>query len=313
MVKISFYDPDEQKPAKRRDKSGFTMDWVSELGWKRDPFERDAPLADFEDERQEINLFFIKKRRFGTVVGGTGMGKSTLLRWLRDELGQYKELDVHLISADQTPTDESFRKALAEPFRGVFSRGKGIERDALADLLAKKARGRYVLLVDGGERLTEEHLATIATLLSLDSSILLSADRPIAGPAEDELALTIEKRDPEQYQKILSERIARAGGTGMRPFTKGVVETMAEDTDTTQEFLELARETAINIALKRVTLDEDVAPEDLAAAEEERVEKRKRGKGAAKAKSPETSESGAQKSEKKRKYDELIESLTEGM
>ncbi len=301
-IRISFYDPDKKR--RKHKNSGFTMDWISELGWKKDPF-ANAPLADFEDERQEVNLFFIKKRRFGVIQAAHGMGKTTFLKWLAKELEDYDNIDPHYISLADNPSDEGFRSMLADAYRGVFGRGKHISTTELTELVTDKAKGRYVLLVDEGQNLTEGQVQTIGALCDTDAAVIITTDRTVKNTPKDELKLALKKRTSEQYEKIMSERIADAGGEGLSPFTSKVVDRMGKDTETTREFLDVARETAINIALKRVSLDDaKVDPESLADAEEEKVE-RKKGK--------KVPDEPKKDEEKKRTYDELIESLSKDL
>lgn len=295
-MKISFYDPDDETPQKKpvKGRAGFTMNWMAELGWNNNPFAQPGhPLAAMEEERKEINLFFVKQRKLGTIVGKQGTGKTTLLRWLKTELEHYKNISGHLVDAEAI-AGTGFILALSDPFKGLFSRHNPQTGEELAELIVKKAKGRYVLLVDNAQKLSKANLEALAALLSLDCSVVLASTEQIKNlPNKDDLALTLKKRSDAEYAKILQDRIERVGGTGMHPFTKTVVSRIAKETDNTKEFLDLTQETAINIALKRANLDEEVPEEVIAEDEEKKASKKRSGK--------------------KRQYDELIESLTEGM
>ncbi len=295
-MKISFYDPDENKPVKKTSKghAGFTMDWTAELGWKSNPFAQAGhPLAAMEDERKEINLFFVKQRKLGAIVGKPGMGKTTLMFWLKHQLTEYKNISGHYVDAEAA-SGEGFLHALADPFKGLFSRHDPQTGVELAELIIKKAKGRYVLLVDNAQKLTQENLDVLTEILNLDCSIILASTEEFKKlPVKDDLELQLKKRSNEEYTKILQERIERVGGSGIHPFTKTVVSRIAKETANTREFLDLAQETAINIALKRANLDDELPEEVIAEDEEQKVSKKRSGK--------------------KRQYDELIESLTEGM
>ncbi len=295
-MKISFYDPDENPPKKTKqsDHIGFTLEWTEELGWKENPFTLPGHLlAGMEEERKEINLFFVKQKKFGIIQAGPGYGKTTLMFWLKNELTHYKNIYGHYLDA-QAASGEGFLQALADPFKGLFSRHEPKTGVELCELIIRKAKGKYVLLVDNAQKLTAENLEVLGELLNIDCSIILATTHKIDKlPAKDELELKLAKRSGEEYAKILQDRIERAGGQGIKPFTKTVIARIAKETDNTREFLDLAQETAINIALKRANLDEEVPEEVIAEDEEQKASKKRSGK--------------------KRQYDELIESLTEGM
>lgn len=296
-MKISFYDPEEQ-PRKSRDKnSSFTLDWVSELGWKQNPFSLQNRIAGMHEEEHEINLFFIKERKFGLITGPTGVGKSTLMQWLSGELDNRRGFRVLKFNADILSTDDQLRSEIADPFRGMFSKGKDIDTQALVHLLEKKCKkDTLVLLIEDADDFGAKHKDVLHAILTLPNVKMLMSARstPKHLPADDELELEVEQRDAQQYQQILTDRIEAVGGSGMHPFTENVVERMRKETDNTQEFLSLAQETAIHIALNVLTGDDP---------EEEVVSKKK------KATHKETS-SGV-KGKERTKYDDLIESLGE--
>ena len=136
-------------------------------------------------------------------------------------------------------------------------------------------------------------------LLELPASVLCAGTNIPKTPEEDELALTLGQRTADEYRLILEQRIELVGGEGIHPFTKSVIARMAEESTSTRDFLSLAHETAIAIALKRVTLEEDEPEEQVAEDAEKKAAKRKK------------KNSKQVKGRKKTKYDELIESLSE--
>ncbi len=298
-MKISFYDPDDNKKpstSKRTDES-FTLDWVSELGWSDNPFTQHKHfIAGMEEERQEINLFFIKKLRFGTIKGPSGTGKTTLLNWLADALNPQKDFTVHRVDAAHIKDAAHLRVTLADKVRGFFGKGKALELNELFSLLQKKAGSHYVLLVDNAHELTKQEAKLVESLTELPASILCAGESVSAFSKEDELELTLGKRTAHEYELILKQRIESVGGEDIKPFTVSVVKHLAEESDDTREFLALAHETAIAIALKQITLEEETPPEQVAEEAEKKASSRTK-KGV--------------KGRKRTKYDDLIESLSE--
>lgn len=299
-MKISFYDPDKDRAHQQRDGSSFTLDWVGELGWKNNPFELDEHLiAGMEDERQEINLFFIKKRRYGSITGPTGSGKTTLLNWLSDELSAHSDYRVVKIDASRIPDASHLRVALADTVRGFFSRGKDLSLDELLDVLEQKAKKHLVVLVDDSQHLDDQQVRVLDGVLGLTASVVCAGSRQPGIAADDSLQITLGERTVKEYRLILEQRIQAVGGEGMHPFTVSVVERMAEETDNTRDFLSLAHETAIAIALKQVTLEGDEPEEKVAEDAEKKASKRKK------------KNSSGVKGRERTKYDKLIESLSD--
>ncbi len=298
-MRIQFYDPDEQggvpkkKKLRKSPDGGFTLDWVSSLGWSANPFEIEGyPIAGMEDERQKINLFFIKKKRFGIIKGHSGSGKTTLIMWLKKELARYKNIVVRAFNAHQAASANDFRILLADTFRGFLGRGKPISNSDLQDLIHKKQNGRLVLLIDDAHALPAGAVDTINAVLELEATVLLSASEKISGVnASDDLDLILEKRDVSDYMRILKQRIESVGGSGIFPFTKKDVQSMAKKAGNTREFLSLAMDYAIHLSLEKTTAESDVPVSD----PKNSVPKSNSGSG------------------KKGKYDDLIESLTEEM
>lgn len=303
-MKFEFFDPEDEagsgsprrKRSARKGESSFTLDWVSALGWNDNPLAlRGFPIAGMEEERQQINLFFIKSKKFGLIKGKEGLGKSTLLFWLKKELDGYKDLDAHLISGKHAESDEQLRIQLADAYRGMFGRDKPLSTHELIELIEKKCKKRYVLLIDDADELPDGSDDILKALLELDSSIVATVqDKLSPMPGKDELGLTLKKRSEEDYERILVSRIESVGGHGMRPFGEKQLKTMYKAASNTKEFLQMAAEVAINLALKRVTQQNDVSLDDVEEEEDDESPVKK-------------------KSGKKKKYDDLIESLTEGM
>ncbi len=77
-------------------KDFFVLDWYTVFNWEEDPF-KDVILSPieysfvgYENEREKINSFIIKNKRWGTIEGEKGKGKTIILRWLEFELNKYK-------------------------------------------------------------------------------------------------------------------------------------------------------------------------------------------------------------------------------
>ena len=78
-------------------KKQLIMEWYRVFGWHSSPFEDEVlePIENFivghDKERERINYFLIENKRFGTISGESGNGKTMLLTWLRKQLEKYPD------------------------------------------------------------------------------------------------------------------------------------------------------------------------------------------------------------------------------
>lgn len=100
----------------------FLMDWYKEFDWFSNPFKplvispQDL-MVNLEKEKQKINLFIIKQHDFGIIKGDDGLGKTTLLRWMSDELRKYKDkVSVDYIH-DSSINETKVMRYLSYPLR----------------------------------------------------------------------------------------------------------------------------------------------------------------------------------------------------
>lgn len=247
-MKISFYDPDENQPARTDEE--FTLDWPKHLGWKDNPFELQGRVAGVEQEKHELNLFFIKKKRFGSIQAESGNSKTTLINWLANALK--KEFHVVLAQENTHTSPAAMRCEIADAFRGVFSKGKDLSNQELVTLLEKKARKKPIaILLDDVDDHSKQHAETIQHILDVDNTHVLVTchSLPETYSFTDELEMTLEMRDESQLKKILYDRIQAVNGHDIAPFSEDIISELAKKATSTEEFLSLAHEAAIHLAL----------------------------------------------------------------
>ncbi len=288
-MKISFYEPEERTS---ENNGGITLNWIEEFGWNANPFEKQIDLVAMHKERQEINLFFIKAKQYAVITGASGTGKTTLLLWTKQELAKHKDYLVHFHNAHLGV--EQLRTDLADYYRSFFTRGKNLTEEELYALVYKKNRKKVVLLIDDVEDIAP-YKETLDKLRALHVLLIFSTHKKLhLSQAQDELTIELGMRTAEEYAEILRARIQACGGVGIHPFTQHSIQHLAKEAKNTTEFLSLAQETAIGIALKKITLEDiSVDEEDTLEHIEEEAKKR------------------TTLPKRKTNYDELIESLSE--
>ncbi len=231
MVKIRFYDPGADgklHPKKTTASSGgITLNWIAALGWKANPFTiRTIPTYRYfvgqEAARQAINLFFIRERRFGTIRGASGSGKTMLLQWTAEELAPYADkYDVHLLDASR-PLPEQLL-SLTDRYQGLFAKFKGHSPSDVIQFLKARTKRKLVLLVDNADNLGSLGAYIHALFDDLEAVVLLAGKNPESF-AEDLLHIELAPLQPSHAIQLLERRIAHVGGKGIAPFTVGELE-----------------------------------------------------------------------------------------
>lgn len=236
---------------------GFVHDWQKKLGFKKDPFvaEPSTRVGDYlvtrEREREQLNLFCIKRHRFGMIHGPAGIGKSTLLLWLRAELGR------EAVLCSGKATHEQFQETFLLRGFGMLGRVTKArekltpeQRDEL--VLERVGKRRLVILVDDANDLAKESKALLQRLLELpQTQVILALERVLkeyAQYGEDQLDIELKPLTRDALATLLERRLALVGGSGLFPFSKEDLQALSKAKSLTQ-FLEEARERAIELSL----------------------------------------------------------------
>ncbi len=235
----------------------FVTDWQKALGYRRDPFGESKRVADIivdrDQERERLNLFIIKGRRFGILSGPDGNGKSTLLRWLDGHLDRSLLLGREAAAHRKAFVEALLRKALGPLERLRKVELKGEELDAF--LLERLAKRRLALLIDDAEALTKENLALLYRIIERcpDVQTIIALERPLKeheALGKDELGLSLEGMGKEAMAALLERRIGLAGGEGSHPFDERELARLAEQAKgNPAKLLALARDRAIELSL----------------------------------------------------------------
>lgn len=283
--------------------SGFTLHWVHQLHWHKNPFTELTPkpahvfVVNQDAARQHINLFFIKEKQFGTLSGAKGMGKTFMLTWLAEELQPYGDRFLVFGFEGSTPLPMILQK-LVSPHEGLLAKYKGNSPEELSIFLSARAKRRIVILVDNADSLPDQTAVYYKQLLAHNNAIVILAGQNPPKLAHDDLQAELEPLKSHDVVKLLERRIAAVGGAGTQPFPTQLIEELWRASDRNlKQFIDYCNETAMKVALKQF-----VVPEEPAAAEPAAPEKKSGAKPVKKT---------ASKPEPKKQspYDDLIAGL----
>ncbi|MBR9703468.1 AAA family ATPase, partial [Candidatus Woesearchaeota archaeon] len=159
------------------------LNWQKKLGYHNDPFQ-DKPfftecLVGLDKQREAINLFIIKGQQLGLVLGEKGMGKSTLVHWLQEEM--QGKIKVIALEAKTIGSRERLEKTLYEATSNFIE--KHIIKDEKTKeekhtALKERLKAQHVLFIDNAGSLTPPHISLLQEFLNDTKLQLLLFDLP---------------------------------------------------------------------------------------------------------------------------------------
>lgn len=170
-----------------------------------------------------------------TIVADVGHGKSTVIRYLWNELSKNKEVALASVLTPNFPSDFAMIKAICGEYGIAPRRGMLAQESALKDFLAKlDAEGRTaVILIDEAQRLTGKQLELIRVLLNFETPKYKLVQIVLAGQLELKYKLldpskkalrsrifapsNLSPLSPSEMRRVIEFRCLKAGS--LNPFT----------------------------------------------------------------------------------------------
>ncbi|MDD9953803.1 MAG: ATP-binding protein [Candidatus Woesearchaeota archaeon] len=252
------------------------LDWKKKLGYTEDPFAEEVkhPVRDYivgtKPVQEKFNLFLIKNQQFGTVAAEEGMGKSTFLEWIAEELERSGKNKAHYLNAKYHGTQTKLLDAFVRENFSFFTRSSLLKKPAEAKyekLIVKLAKNNHVLLIDNASNLSKEASQLLASIMTKTPTHILFADTKanlkklgLSGMFEDKLKVTIKEYTKENLMDMIKYRIEGAGSVGIFPFKEKELEKLIKKANhNPKKLLHITRDKAIELSLKVTELPEPPA------------------------------------------------------
>ncbi len=266
LSKIKFPKQEKAMPKEKT----FVLNWEKELGYAGNPFKGEtlSPASDFiagyEKERDKINLFIINNYKFGAIYGERGSGKTMLLKWLLEQLGEYKEkIIVRYFRGGRLTADVSLIKNIVDPMLTLYDKrvekitSEMIEKNT-GVLRKKLGDKKLVLLIDDIHSISKENIVALnrmyATLdLQVIATVLKEKNIPFetTDNFKDHLKIHLNGLSFEESMKMVKKRISYFGGKGIDPFEEKQIEKIYKEADSNpNKIIELCQHYAIESSLK---------------------------------------------------------------
>ncbi|MFA6431541.1 MAG: AAA family ATPase [Candidatus Margulisiibacteriota bacterium] len=210
--------------------------WYKKLNWKSNPFTLDIHPELFTGKEKQVKEILEKiKAQSGhiLIVGPLGIGKTTLLRWLSNQLPRS---DYYAIYISRPPVDFS------ELTRHIFNTlGWDYAKESNfynLDMIRQKLNKRLIIFLDEAHEFTVEIERPLRTLGDIDGVKLVLAGLPETveklrteiQPFYERLVLKITFDHLEYHELIdlIKARIESVHGVGTHPFTESALKKVYE-------------------------------------------------------------------------------------
>lgn len=242
---------------------GFVLDWQKKLGYRSDPFvpEPRKRVHDFfvarKRERELINLFIIKQDRFGIISGSSSIGKTTLLRWIEEELEH--KVNVLFLKGSILSNKKLFLETLIKkslnPIEWLIKRDEKLSRDEKEPFLLQKLKKRQlIILVDDARNLSSDNIVLLQRILNSSSrvQIIFTLERVLKMHEEfahDSIHLSLKPLSEKERSELLKKRLELVGTVDSFPFDSQEMKRLVA-TENITILLKEARDKAIELSLK---------------------------------------------------------------
>ncbi|MFC1637541.1 AAA family ATPase [Candidatus Margulisiibacteriota bacterium] len=212
--------------------SGTKKKWFAKYGWKQNPFTLDVIPSLFTGYSSQVDAILDKiSTRSGHILvyGDKGVGKTTLLRWLTNNLKK----DNHAIYVARPPVKfDDLLNFIVSELKIKGQKGKY----SLYDLegLIKKTKKPLVILIDEAHEVSVEIEQQMRSLGDIEGVNIVFGGLPEtrdkmkkeSPPLFDRIVLEtyIDHLTLEETTDLIRKRIENAGGHDVKPFTNEAIE-----------------------------------------------------------------------------------------
>ena len=291
------FDNRPPKASKKHDQ--FIVDWNKKLGWSNDPFSENLKanirdyIGGYETERMKINLFVLQRYNFGVLSGDSGMGKTTILKWMLSELKKYKQkIIAGYIDGNKMKGPLSCIKEVINPVENIFEKliirpHKELDLDTLIPFIRRKLRNkRLILLIDDIGKVSDFGIELLKKMFksSLNMQLIIAGTKDEIATSEikdliaaDHLHIELKSMKYEDFKDMVSARIELVGGKGTQPFTDAVLQMIQKECKGNPQIaLQMLHSCATEFSLKKwysglkeLAQNEEKVLKDLEAEERE--------------------------------------------
>ena len=266
----------------------FIYYWYKEFSWSSDPFKKAIPvhiesfIVGYDEQRKKLNYFIIEKQKICIIESDDGMGKTSIIRWIKHQLISYpkfniisldKSLDTKGIITTLISNFLSFKERLSlktglskivsdpnlKSILGFINNNLDLDFSKLFSFIESRMKNKYyILIIDDMDDLNPQCSELIQGLLykGLCSQMILSGNIK----SMDNLAsknkpvkIVLDSLDFDSCVEMIKKRIEGCNGKDTEPFSVDDLKIIYKKSSGNPSlFLDLSREKAIDLALNKI-------------------------------------------------------------
>ena len=240
--------------------------WFARHNWDGDPFIfviDPALLVGYVEQTNHLLRTIQEKHKLFLVVGPTGSGKTTMLKWVGKNLSN-KFLPIFISKPPSTVNGfvEIFNEQFPKPWyrRAFESHIKNIYQ--IPEFLKAKSKGKHIVLMcDEIHEANPDVLEWLRVLTdSVDNMSLIVAGLPVFNEIVKEKLETFQKRiishielislTKNETHEMIQKRVESVGGQGLGPFNQDVIEYIFNQTGGFPREVLRVSDDLLNLAIK---------------------------------------------------------------
>ncbi len=286
---------EEQKNEKdeKSEEVGSTL-WFKEQGWCSNPFTLTINpnlFVGYDEQCKKILRHIEEKHRLALIIGPTGSGKTTFLKWIEKKISD-DFLTLFISKPPETPEElamlfkEKFKPSFIEKLFFFLRLNPHIKMPhQIPDFVNKKLGKKYlVVLCDEAHEADIEVLEWLRVFSDqVDNIIIILSGLPIFDEILNMKLQSFEKRiitrvelvslSKADTKELIKKRIESVGGSYPTPFTEDLLEKIYEKTGGFPREVLRVCDRLVNLATE--TGAHLITPEFLESIEKEKQEKKR--------------------------------------
>jgi type II secretory pathway predicted ATPase ExeA/predicted transcriptional regulator len=224
-------------------------EWYKKFNWKENPFAFEIipeTFVGYEKQKTDLMAAIEQKEKAILLLGPTGSGKTTMSRWLENELKKNGEAEILFISKAPIDTNElitQLNSLFTLPwylsFLSVLNPNIKNTSEIVEKLSKKFNKKRLVLIVDEAHESSVECLQWFRVIIDHVNATLVLSALPIFETFLEQKLETLRKRvttrvvlsmlTKDEVRELIEKRIEHASnGMGKNPFTNEAINKIYE-------------------------------------------------------------------------------------
>ncbi len=215
-------------------------EWLEKFGWRENPFNfkiYSDLLVGYKKELTKLNQAIEAENKFSVLVGETGAGKTTMLKWITTHCANNGSVSNVTYMPKPPKNEENFLQFLRDELLNPGFFKKLFNSYSLYNIhheLEKEMNEHSLLVIDEGHEASVEVLEWVRTVIDhVDNLTVITAGLPEFEETLSNEVHTLYNRstnivklqslNKDETFSLVRKRIEKVGGQSLEPFTQSAI------------------------------------------------------------------------------------------